>query len=242
MTRALQRVTGFGTICLLCALLAGCITTREVSFAAFVACGGKPVLRVVPSATFRGFSGNESVLVVSIMPGRTGVERAPFKESVIQEVRGALDTPVLAVSVNDDVSEYVTPANLIAYGDVVDIAEASRLGQLLGASHVLCVLVRASRVYHPQLMSTSWVLVESATGRAMLHMDAMLDAGDQDTVREMGRYLRSRRARPDDMQSLELMLRSPREYGRFVASLCSRALAKSLCGDVRLKTQRARPI
>jgi hypothetical protein len=221
MTKALQHGVRAGAICLLCAILAGCVTRA-------------PGLRVYPSEAFHRFSGKERVLIVSIVPGRTAVERPLFKESVIQEVRGALGTPVLAIGADDDLSEYVTPANLIAYGDAINVDEVSRLGRVVGASHVLCVLVRSSRTYHPQLMSTSWVLVESETSSVMVQMDALLDAADQDTVREMGRYFRARRAWPDDMPRLELMLRSPREYGRFVASLCSRALADSVYGGGRL--------
>jgi hypothetical protein len=242
MTTAMQHCIRLGAVGLLCAMLAGCVTVDKASYAAFLAFGLKPALRVTPSEAFQQFSGNERVLVVTIVPGRAAVERALFKESVIQEVRGALSNPVFAIGADDDVSEYVTPANLIAYGDVINVDEASRLGRLLGASHVLCVLVRSSRIYHPQLMSTSWVLVEAASSRTMLQLDCLLDAADLDTVREMGRYLMARRARPDDMQNLELMLRSPREYGRFVASLCSCALAESLYGGVRLKKQHFRPI
>jgi hypothetical protein len=148
MTTSMQLGIRAGTICLLCAILAGCVTRV-------------PSLRVFPQQAFQPFSGNERVLVVSIVPGRTAVERALFKESVIQEVRGALGTPVLSIGADDDLSEYVTPANLIAYGDTINVDEVSRLGRVLGASHVLCVLVRSSRTYHPQLMSTAWVLVES---------------------------------------------------------------------------------
>jgi hypothetical protein len=242
MTKAMQHGLRFGASCLLCAMLGGCVTAEQASFAAFVALGAEPALRVTPSEAFQRFSGNERVLVVSLVPGRAAVERPLFKQSVIQEVRGAFDSPVFSIDADDDMSEYVTPANLIAYGDALNVDEVSRLGRLFGASHVLCVLVRSSQVYHPQLLSTSWVLIESKTSRQTLQMDALLDAADQDTFREMGRYLTVRRARKDDMQSLELMLRSPREYGRFVASLCSHALAESLYGDVRLKTRRFRPI
>jgi hypothetical protein len=222
MTQSMQLGIRAGTIGLLCAILAGCVTRV-------------PSLRVFPHKAVQPFSGNERVLVVSILPGRTAVERSLFKESVIQEVRRVLGTPVLAIGADDDLSEYVTPANLIAYGDTINVDEVSRLGRVVGASHVLCVLVRSSRTYHPQLMSTAWVLVESEKSSVILQMDALFDAADQDTVREMGRYLRARRARSGDMPRLEQMLRSPREYGRFVASLCSRALADSVYGGGRLK-------
>lgn len=122
---------------------------------------------------------------------------------------------------------------------VFNSREISRLGMLMGVSHMLCCKVTESRLHPPQILELHFVIVECAAFQTVLEMNARFDAGEQTTLLALDKYLQGRSTRKYNKASLDIMLLSPLEFGRFVSSECMKAIAQKF-GQVK-KTLKSTP-
>ena len=160
-----------------------------------------------------------------------------LQQDFFREACNYLPASVSLLPARARAATYAAAKNLYPDGITLDVQDACRLGAQLNFSYVLVVQVREYRPYHPQILTLRISLLEVATQRTRICMEAAFDAKQQQLITAMGDYLQERRARKYDNTSLEIMLRSPGEYTAFAASFCCQSLTASLANPVPNKEE-----
>lgn len=234
-----MRIHRFSQIIAACLLLtcSGCMVLRGVDFGHWARYGEQiEMIRVFNAGSAGRFTGNDKILLLPPTGKMPGKNLDDFQKNLRQELQNSLRAMIVTVSRDGRLAEYVHESNLIVEGDMLNLREVGRIGRALGVSHVVCVHVREFRPYTPQVLALYLALVESESCNAVVEMSAVFDASEQEVVLALGEYLQARRARKYDIQNLDVMLRSPSEYGAFVSAQCSKALADALGRKTSLKT------
>jgi hypothetical protein len=156
-----------------------------------------------------------------------------LQQNFFREACNYLPANIIELKDNVRPAGYATRNNLYPDGITLDVREASRLGALLGVTHVLAVYVREYRPYHPQVLTLRLSLIDVRAQRQRVNMESAFDATQQQLMTTMADYLQQRRARKNDTTSLDVMLRSPAEYAAFAASFCCKRLAQTLAAPWR---------
>jgi len=110
---------------------------------------------------------------------------------------------------------YVTVDNLVSEDGRPVLEELARVGGLAGASHVLFIRLHEFRPYPPQRIFMEWTLLDVRTRTLVLGLIGGMDASEQTVLVAADQFLRERRALPYTSESLDFLLRSPREYSKF---------------------------
>ena len=119
---------------------------------------------------------------------------------------------------------YIGASNLMMDDGRLNEEELERIGRLAGTSHLLVARVINYRPYHPQSIIMEWVLLDVAKKQPVLIMAGSLDAAEQKVLNAAGNYVNNRRSEPTSAGSVDVLLRSPREYSRFAAAQAVDAL------------------
>jgi hypothetical protein len=214
-----------------CALVlaGGCVAQRGIDFGRWTGIGESTALiRVVSSSNARPPADGETVLILPPLgPMPVGSAETLHRE-LYKEARNYFPVSVTSLPADAPQARYVTADNLLLNGTQINAREAARAGAALGASHVLCVHVRDYRPYPPQVITMRLSLIDVATARAVVEIDASFDAAQQQVVLALADHLQRRRAREYGTHSLNVMLQSPVEYSAFVSASCCRSLAHAL--------------
>jgi len=176
-------------------------------------------------------------LVGEVDEGTLGTLRAILRE----ETRKYLPCRMLQIASDGRLAAYVEEENLLHMDGRFNEEEVARLGRYMGASHVLAARLCDARFYPPQNLEIALVMVETVSGEPIVEMKAGFSASEQSVVAALGRHLDQRQARRYDRISLDFMLRSPTEYGRFALAECCRALSKELWEETDLRNSAAVP-
>lgn len=137
-----------------------------------------------------------------------------------QVLPGRLRTPLE----DGPYAPYMDYANIVQEDGRLHHADLQRIGHLARASHVLIMRVVDYRPYHPQRIIMEWSMLDVRTGRTVLQLAGCVDAMEQRVLISADKYLRDRRAVPYNTANLDVMLRSPRHYCAFTASLAIAAI------------------
>ena len=138
--------------------------------------------------------------------------------SMWQELQQLLPGVVRAPRSGGGFAPYVVQDNLLMDDGRLNQVEVQRLGLLTGASHLLMVRMIDYRPYHPQRIIMEWELLDVMQQRSVLVLAGALDASEQQVLQAAGRYHRNRGSSAADAGSLDMMLRSPREYSGFAVA------------------------
>ncbi len=211
------------------ALACGCVAKRGVTFGHWAMRSERiNTIRVFVPENRAGFSDNEKILLLPPIGNMPTDNLDQLQKHIHQEMLNYFRAPVYTVSRDGRMKEYLHEDNLLLTSDQFDLQEAGRIGELLGATHALCVLVRQFRPYPPQVLALSLVMVETRTREAVAEMDATFDASQQEVMIAADQYMQTRLAREYSAQNLDILLRSPTQYSGFVSSYCCRVLAQVL--------------
>jgi hypothetical protein len=150
-------------------------------------------------------------------------ERA-FHLSMWQELQQLL--PGVVRTPRDDglFGQYMIEKNLMRDDGRPNADELERLGRLAGTSHLMLVRIIDYRPYHPQRIIMEWQLIDIAARRTVLTLAGALDASEQQVLQAARQYHRNRDSSGHSTASLDLMLRSPREYNSFAIAQAVDAL------------------
>ncbi len=132
-----------------------------------------------------------------------------------QVLPGRLRTPLE----DGPYARYMDDASIVQEDGRLHHADLLRIGRLARASHVLVMRVVDYRPYHPQRIIMEWSMLDVRSGRTVLQLAGTVDAMEQRVLISADKYLRDRRAVPYNTANLDVMLRSPRQYSAFTASL-----------------------
>ena len=113
---------------------------------------------------------------------------------------------------------YTREGNLLMDDGRINEDELERIGRMADASHLLIARIIHYRPYHPQSIVMEWTLLDVQKKKRVLILAGGLDASEQKVLRAADQYVRQRRSDPTTAGSLDVLLRSPREYGRFAAA------------------------
>jgi len=159
-----------------------------------------------------------------------------------EEARKYLPCTVLHVAPEGRMADYVAAENLRHVDGRFNSEEIARLGRYMAASHILAAHLRETRFYPPQNLEIALIVVEAENAQPVAEIRAGFCASEQRVIAALGRHLDRRLARPYDRISLDFMLRSPTEYGRFALAECCRTLATELWEESGLRRAVGLPI
>ncbi|MBI3987062.1 MAG: hypothetical protein HY343_09090 [Lentisphaerae bacterium] len=218
-------------------LISGCTTAQRGRDFGFWAQSGEPMnlIRFMPAQARPTIKATDSIALLPLLGAMPQSNLAALNKSLLAEARFYFQCSVAEVDRDGKMAEYLTPSNLMPMNGLFNVQEAARIGRLIGATHVLCGRIQQARLDPPQRLQLHFTLVETASMKSLVDMVAQYDAGEQNVAIELDRYLRLRSSRKYDQGSLEIVLRSPSEYGAFVAVQCMRALSERLWGGKGLK-------
>ncbi len=226
--RALRILATGAAACVLM-VAGGCVAKRGVTFGHWAMRSERiNTVRIFVPESGAGFSGDEKLLLLPPLGDMPVDNVAQLQKHIHQEMLNYFRAPVYTISPDGRMKEYLDADNLLLHSGQFDIEEVSRLGELLGVSHVLCVLVRQFRPYPPQVLALSLVMVKTETREVAAEMDATFDASQQEVILAADQYLQTRLAREYSAQNLDILLRSPTQYSGFVSAYCCRILAQVL--------------
>jgi hypothetical protein len=126
---------------------------------------------------------------------------------------------------------YMIDENLVSDDGRPVLAELARVGRGADASHVLFVRLHEFRPYPPQRIFMEWTLIDVRTQTMALGLIGGIDASQQSVLAAADRFLRSRRALPYTSESLDLLVRSPREYSSFAVAQAIAVLKVDIASD-----------
>lgn len=144
--------------------------------------------------------------------------------SLRQELQQVLPGIVQVPEPRGSYAAYVTGENLVSDDGRPVLEELARVGGLAGASHVLFIRLHEFRPYPPQRIFMEWTLMDVRTQTLTLGLIGGIDASEQTVLVAADRFLRERRALPYTSESLDFLLRSPREYSSFAVAQAVGAL------------------
>lgn len=119
---------------------------------------------------------------------------------------------------------YTSEHNLLMDDGRIDGDELERIGRLAGASHLLFPRIINYRPYPPQSIIMEWILLDVKEKQSVLILAGAMDASEQKVLIAAQHYVNNRRSDPSTSGSLEVLLRSPREYSRFVSAQAADSL------------------
>jgi hypothetical protein len=212
-----------------CFMLSGCVLQRGEDFGSWA---GRPeattLVRITKDPEIRPLATADRCLLLPITGELPEPQARMLQQTFFREACNYLTANIIELKDNERPAGYATRHNLYPDGITLNVQEASRLGALLGMTHVIAVYVREYRPYHPQVLTLRLALVDVRTKRQCVNMEAAFDATQQQLMKTMAEYLQARRARKNDTTNLEIMLRSPTEYAAFAASFCCKSLSQTL--------------
>ena len=147
-----------------------------------------------------------------------------FMLSMWQELQQNLPGIVRTPRMDGPYAPYTSARNLLMDDGRIDGNELERIGRLAGASHLLIARVIFYRPYHPQSIIMEWHLLDVQKRRSVLIVAGAMDASEQKVLTAASNYVRSRRSDPTSAGSVDVLLRSPREYCRFACAQAADAL------------------
>jgi hypothetical protein len=207
----------------------GCVALRGRDFGHWAGLGeSTPLVRITQQTGPVPLTGQEQVLLLPITGNLPSEAARTLQNYLYREACTYFPVNVQSLPAGCPAAEYASQDNLLKANALFNVREVGRLGAFFGASHVLSVHVREFRPYHPQVLALRLTLIDVASGRVALDMDAAFDATQQSVVMALAAHLQERRARKYDTQNLDLMLRSPSEYAAFVSACCCRGIAKTV--------------
>ncbi|MBN1676880.1 MAG: hypothetical protein JXR37_37915 [Kiritimatiellae bacterium] len=209
-------------------LLAGCTATHRGRDFGHWGLPGESIhmIRFVQAGSQHPLSGGELVAILPFLGDVPEPNMGELNRLLAKEARNYLPVRIVAVRAGGELKDFVTKANLMPVVGVFDVHEISRLGKLLGVTHVLAGHVEHFRLYPPQALTLTFALIETASHEIVAEMDATFDASEQCVLTAADRYLQSRHARKYNTESLDTLLASPAQYAAFVCTQCMRALRK----------------
>ena len=187
-----------------------------------------PLVQVHKPDDAKTLSPHDRLLLLPVFGEADEPTLATFRTMLAEEARKCFPCQIHDVPASGRLAEYVAGENLRTATAQLNLGEISRLGRLLDVSHVMIADLRNVRLFPPQNLALHVAVVNVTTGQPIIEMDAAFSATEQQTVSALGEYLDRRQARQYDRTNLDLILRSPTEYGRFVLAECCRVLAENL--------------
>ena len=210
-------------------LMAGCVIKRGVDFGHWAASAEVvPLVRVFNTDLDAAPKENATVLVLPTISEVPEPAKSAFYATFVNEFRYYFPYHLLEIDPDGQLSEYVQAENLMPTAGIFDFQEVARLGSLLGTPYVLCSRVRDARLHPPQVLAVYMALIESGSGQIIIEVDGTFDASEQQTVIAIDDYLQRRKARVYDRTSLDILLRSPKDFAAFACSECCRAMADNI--------------
>jgi hypothetical protein len=208
---------------------AGCLAQRGADFGHWSRTPERiELVRVFKTESDTPFAVGERMLVLP--PVGQGLEEARrgLLNHILREIQYA--SAVHPFQIGDRVlpARYWREDNVADATGRFDLQEVVRIGRLFETRYVLCVHVRAWRPYAPQVLALHMTLVHVEAGERVAELNASFNAAEQQVVVAMDDWLQARRARKYDAQSLDIMLRSPAEFGAFATARCVQSLFHAL--------------
>ncbi len=205
---------------------AGCAVQRGRDFGHWAGMA-EPVrlVRVYNVDESRLLTTNAVLLLLPAVNDMPQPYRADFQHALLKQLQYYTPARVVDAEPRGSLAEYLKQENIAPTAGQFDFQECGRIGQLLGATHVICCRVKDYRLNPHQLLQLYMAIIESTSGRVIAELDGTFDAAEQQTVLALDDYLQARRSREYDKTNLEIILRSPSEYASFVNAQCCRALA-----------------
>jgi len=214
----------------------GCVAKRGVDFGHWARTAERvELVKVFVDSEHTNLKGNEIVLLLPPFGSILEKHRKDLQNNLFQEMRNYFPARVIMLEKNSSFSEYLDGDNMLYSGNVVNPQEAGKIGQLAGATHVVCVVVNELRPYQPQNLSLTIHVIDSKLCKSIGEMNANLDCAEQQVVMAMSDYLQGREARKHDIQSLDILLSSPTHFSAFASAKCSKVLAENLWKGKELK-------
>lgn len=138
--------------------------------------------------------------------------------AIWQELQQNLPGIVRTPRTDGPYTPYTRTRNLVMEDGRIDENELERIGRMAEASHLLLVRIINYRPYHPQCVIMEWTLLDVEKKQSVLIVAGGLDAAEQKVLNAAANYVRNRRSEPSSAGSLDVLLRSPREFSRFAAA------------------------
>ena len=219
-------------LCLIIAVvleLQGCAIYRGVDFGHWAGRPEKRTLTHVFNQKQTRIPTNEEFVLILFPMGNIQDEyRSSLHTCIFKEAQQNTPGKVTMLEIDRHLAEYVNEKNLVPTPGLFDFQEVGRVGQILGASHVVCVWVNKARFCVPQDLELYFAVVESGDGKVVAEMNGQFDASEQEVSMAMNDYLQACRARQFDRTNLDFIQKSPLEYQAFVAHECMKALLSGL--------------
>ena len=166
----------------------------------------------------------ESLLLLPPVGLADEAQSLMFMLGMWQELQQNLPGIVRTPRTEGPFAPYTDASNLLMDDGRIDGDELERIGRLAGASHLLIARVIHYRPYHPQSIIMEWHLLDVKRKRQVLILAGAMDASEQKVLIAANNYVRSRRSDPTSSGSVDVLLRSPREYSRFTSAQAADAL------------------
>lgn len=220
-----------------CSLIfSGCVVKRGVDFGHWARTGERmELVKVFINTAEARLKGNETMVLLPLLGSMPQKYSQDLQNNLLQEMKNYFPVRIVAVKKDGPLSDYLEGENLLLNGNILNAQEIGRIGQIAGASHVICVVVNEFRAYQPQNLSLTIQVIDSKLCSTVAEVNANLDCAEQQVVMALADYLQGREARKMDVQSLDILLRSPTEFGAFASAKCAKIMADNLWPDKILK-------
>lgn len=228
--------SGFFWAVLMIFTCSGCTVQRGVDFGHWA----RSTERVYP-VRFSNPSGQErasEISIIGIVPVFGNMEQSyldQLNNNIISEAGFYVNAQLAPVQRDGKFAQYITKENVMPIDGVFNAREIARLGLLMGVSHMLACKVVESRLHPPQMLSLHFVVVDCSSFQTIIEMNARFDAAEQTTLLALDQHLQGRSSRKYDKTNLDIILRSPLEFGRFVSSECMKALSQEISNSSQKK-------
>ncbi|MBN2164478.1 MAG: hypothetical protein JXR25_04875 [Pontiellaceae bacterium] len=155
-------------------------------------------------------------------------QRSRFHEQLSRAMLRRFSTPVKEIAPDSAYAPYITGGNLLLSDGTLNLKEIAIIGNLMGASYVICPHVRSIRIYHPQCIDLRIVVINARTDTVCAELSAVFDAQDRDVVEYFNEFCKANKKEPEEETDLSFRLKSPSTFQAFAADTSSTVLAEKL--------------
>ena len=165
-----------------------------------------------------------SLLLLPLLGFESEEQSTQWMLAIWQELQQNLPGIVRTPRSDGLYAPYTSARNLVMDDGRIDGDELERIGRLAGASHLLVVRVISYRPYPPQSIIMEWTLLDVKEKQPVLILAGAMDASEQKVLNAANNYVNDRRSNPSTSGNIDVVLRSPREYSRFVSAQAADSL------------------
>ena len=155
-------------------------------------------------------------------------QQSLFHEQLYRASLRRFSIPIKEIPPNSAYAPYITEGNLLRSDGTLNLKEIAIIGNLMGATYVICPHVRSMRIYHPQCIDLRIVVINARTDTICAELSGVFDAQDRDVVEYFNQFCKANKKEPEEETDLSFRLKSPSTFQAFAADMSSTVLAKQL--------------